>query len=168
MDRDKNKTVAFSGYRPEKFNFNLKNNEPQFEALLCNLRAKISRAAQAGNTDFLCGLEAGFALVGAEVFMSLQAQGGDFGKIRLSAVLPFEDHPVPEDWQDARRLAIEKASEVIILEKTFKKGVYSKLNRYLVDNSGQLICYFEGKPGGTANTVRYAEKQGLKIINLPG
>ena len=39
-------------------------------------------------------------------------------------------------------------------------------NRYLVDHGCVCVCYLTGDSGGTAYTVRYAEKQGLEIINI--
>ena len=41
-----------------------------------------------------------------------------------------------------------------------------KRNRYMVDSSGICICYWIRDKGGTAYTVRYAEKKSLKIINI--
>ena len=41
-----------------------------------------------------------------------------------------------------------------------------KRNRYMVDNSGLCVCYWIRDKGGTAYTVHYAEKEGLKIINI--
>ena len=36
----------------------------------------------------------------------------------------------------------------------------------MVGASSLLVCYFDGQPGGTAQTVRLAEHDGLEIINL--
>lgn len=41
-----------------------------------------------------------------------------------------------------------------------------KRNRHLVDNSSVCICYQTKETGGTAYTVEYARKHGLRIINL--
>ena len=42
-------------------------------------------------------------------------------------------------------------------------------NRYMVDHSDICNCYYctDGK-GGTAYTVRYAEKKEIPIVNLAG
>ena len=39
-------------------------------------------------------------------------------------------------------------------------------NRHLVDHSGTCICYLTRSTGGTAYTVDYARKKGLRIINV--
>ena len=41
-----------------------------------------------------------------------------------------------------------------------------KRNRYMVDNSDIVIAVWDGTPGGTENTVRYAEKLGRKILSF--
>lgn len=44
-------------------------------------------------------------------------------------------------------------------------GYMHKRNRYLVDNSSVCVCYLTEDTGGTAYTVNYAIKSGLKVIN---
>ena len=44
-------------------------------------------------------------------------------------------------------------------------AAYQMRNEYMVDNSERVITYFDGKNGGTANTIRYALKKGKKIVN---
>ena len=36
----------------------------------------------------------------------------------------------------------------------------------MVDAASLLICFFDGQPGGTAQTVRMARQRGLRIVNL--
>ena len=45
-------------------------------------------------------------------------------------------------------------------------GCFSVRNRFMVDSSSLLICYFDGQAGGTAQTVHYAQDSGLHIVNL--
>ena len=37
-------------------------------------------------------------------------------------------------------------------------------NRYMVDRSSLLLACFDGRPGGTMNTILYAERSGLKTV----
>ncbi|MCL2883887.1 MAG: hypothetical protein FWF49_00185 [Oscillospiraceae bacterium] len=39
-------------------------------------------------------------------------------------------------------------------------------NRALVDHSDVCVCFLNKSTGGTAYTVKYAQKKGLSIINL--
>ena len=37
-------------------------------------------------------------------------------------------------------------------------------NNYMVDNSSKIIALFNGLPGGTKKTIKYAKQQGLDIV----
>ncbi|MEE0975064.1 MAG: hypothetical protein UH853_05060, partial [Muribaculaceae bacterium] len=51
--------------------------------------------------------------------------------------------------------------------KTHPKAAITKRNQWMVDNADLLIAYVEeGRKGGALTTLKYAEKQGIKIINL--
>lgn len=50
--------------------------------------------------------------------------------------------------------------------KKYCKQAFHIRNRYMVDHSSRLICYYDGQLGGTDYTVNYARKKGLDIINL--
>ena len=41
-----------------------------------------------------------------------------------------------------------------------------KRNMYMVDSASLCVAYFNGKPGGTLNTVKYAKKCGVPVLNL--
>ena len=41
-----------------------------------------------------------------------------------------------------------------------------KSNQYMVDKSDFLICYINRGWGGAAQTVDYADKKGIKVINI--
>ena len=40
-------------------------------------------------------------------------------------------------------------------------------NRYMVDRSSVLVACYDGKPGGTWNTIRYAMDKDVEVIQLP-
>ena len=58
------------------------------------------------------------------------------------------------------------ADEVIYTSEENKKGCMHKRNRYLVDNSSLCICYITRKSGGTAYTVKYAQNNGMTVVNV--
>ena len=54
-----------------------------------------------------------------------------------------------------------------ISSKTHPKAAITKRNEWMIDNSDMLIAYVEkDRNGGALKTLKYAEKAGLKIINL--
>ena len=92
----------------------------------------------------------------------------DKGEIRLIAALPFKNQA--EKWSKKDKEIYEEilsyCDEIIFLSENYNKGCYHIRNRYMVDNSDKLICYFDGSSGGTKYTVEYAEEKGLEIENL--
>ena len=70
-----------------------------------------------------------------------------------------------EDVAEYERIKAQ-ADKVVYTSQQYTPGCWHKRNRHLVDNSGVCVCYLTREKGGTAYTVRYAEKQGLEIINI--
>lgn len=75
-------------------------------------------------------------------------------------VLPYhvKDEKYYEEFYDEVILPLE--------EKTHFKAALTKRNEWLVDNSDLLIAYVENSMGGAYNTLKYAEKKGVRIINI--
>ena len=51
-------------------------------------------------------------------------------------------------------------------EKLHPKSAITKRNRWMVENCDLLICFVERDNGGAYKAMRYAEKLGIKTINL--
>ena len=47
-----------------------------------------------------------------------------------------------------------------------RSSSYYDRNKKMVDSSARVITYFDGKMGGTARTIAYAQKNKLDILNL--
>lgn len=80
--------------------------------------------------------------------------------------MPFRTYD--PDAVQALEAALDRAVEYAVSQgyHTFFSGCFSVRNRFMVDSSSLLICYFDGQAGGTAQTVHYAQSSGLHIINL--
>jgi len=155
---DREKAVCFTGHRK------LKN----IEILEINLKETIKKFINDGYNTFLAGGALGFDELAAKTVIFFKDK---YPQIRLILVLPFEKpYKHERNWQesDIQRYndLKEKADEVIILNKEYKRGCYYQRNQYLVDNASVCISYKTRKNGGTAYTVDYADKQGTKVVNL--
>ncbi len=53
-----------------------------------------------------------------------------------------------------------------ILDKTPKKYAIIKRNKFMIDKSQFLICYVNNSFTNAYDFLEYAERKGLKIINL--
>ncbi len=155
---------CFSGYRAEKMPFPA--NDPHMEALLSALDLAIADAAAQGYTGFFSGMSTGFDLWAAEAVLRAR----DTLPVQLFCAIPFDRQAdrYPLDWKRRFNHCLLAADRVFALSRRYYAGCYAARNRFMVDASSLLICYFDGKPGGTAQTVRMAEQSGLRIINLAG
>ena len=52
------------------------------------------------------------------------------------------------------------------MQSEYSKASFHIRNAYMVDNSTRVIAAYNGTSGGTRNTVEYARKKGLEIINI--
>ena len=162
MQTGRDTTCCFSGYRVEKMPF--ATNDPRVDALTAALDRAIADAAAQGYTGFFSGMSTGFDLWAAEAVLRAR----ETLPIQLFCAIPFDhqaDH-YPSEWKRRFNHCLLAADRVFALSRNYHAGCYAARNRFMVDASTLLICYFDGKPGGTAQTVRMAKQSGLRIVNL--
>lgn len=136
------------------------------EELFYRLTKTVEQLAGEGIRYFGVGGALGFDELAARVVLSLQ---GQHPQLRLILVLPCPDWDDRWPEEDRRRYArlCEQANKVIVVSDQYEPGCMQRRNRYLVDNSCTCVCFCRSDTGGTAYTLSYAQKQGLRIIRLP-
>lgn len=130
------------------------------------LRREIIRLSDRGINIFLAGGALGFDTLAAQTVLELR--GEELPQIGLVLVLPClgQERLWNERDQQLYHELIRQANETIYTGDVYSRECMFVRNRYLVDHSSHCICYLTNDRGGTAYTVRYAEKQGLQICNL--
>jgi len=170
MTIEKNETVCFSGYRPDKFGFQLHESSEYYSMLLGYINLSIISSIEDGYTTFLCGMAQGFDILCGETVAGLKRIEPSFGHISLIAVLPYKNHGNGQlwngEWTKRHKDLITRADRVVNLSEKYYQGCFHERNRYMVDNASRLICFWDGKAGGTAHTRGYAVKQGVEVINI--
>ena len=158
-------SCCFTGYRPEKFGFPFSTEDKRYCTLVRRLYTGIADMLEKGCTVFYTGMAMGFDLLAAEHVLTLRLARKD---IKLIAVVPFigQEKGWSEEWQNRYREVLAECDEVITLSDEYSKWVYSNRNRYMVDRSRYVLTYFDGKEGGTKNTLSYAVKNGREILNI--
>lgn len=162
MQTDRDTTCCFSGYRVEKMPFAA--NDPRVDALIVALDRAIADAAAQGYTVFFSGMSTGFDLWAAEAVLRAR----ETLPVQLFCAIPFDRQAdrYPSEWKRRFNHCLLAADRVFALSRDYYAGCYAARNRFMVDASSLLICYFDGKPGGTAQTIRMAKQSGLRIVNL--
>lgn len=162
MSTDRAVTCCFSGYRVEKMPFAA--NDPRIDTLNAALDRTIADASALGYAVFFSGMSTGFDLWAAEAVLRAR----NTLPVQLFCAIPFDrqaDRYSPA-WKRRFNHCLLAADRVFALSRDYYTGCYAARNRFMVDASSLLICYFDGKPGGTAQTVRMASQNGLQIVNL--
>lgn len=159
------KTCCFSGYRPHKFGFEFKNNNPAYAKLESDLMNAILKSIEEGYTTFLCGGAMGFDLLGGETVLLLKEKHPD---IKLISVIAFngQEKTFPNEWKERYNNVLKKSDYVHKVCKKYTKGCYHMRNYEMIYSSTRVITYFNGRIGGTANTISIAQREGLDVLNI--
>lgn len=163
----KEKTVCFTGHRPEKLPGFEAINNPELKIIKSMLYYQIFSAAEEGFEFFITGGARGVDIWAAEYVIEMKRK---FPNIKLICAKPFEAHVESFKGEDlwCYLNVIDKADEVIDVSKEYSKQCYRLRNEFMVDNSSRLIAVLGDMKSGTGQTVNYARKQGIevKLINV--
>lgn len=151
------KTVCFTGHR--------KIPLEKIKDISQRLKDTLIQLIKSGYLNFYAGGALGFDTIAAQTVLKLKQQ---HPQINLILVLPCLSQA--KTWADSDKKVYEhikeEADKIVYTSQEYTRGCMHKRNRYLVDNSCVCICYLTEDTGGTAYTVNYAQKKGLKIINI--
>lgn len=150
------KRCCFTGHRPEK----LGCDEAEAVKLL---GGAISDAYAAGYRTFISGMARGVDIWAAELVLK---ERRTHPGIHLICALPHPDFETRwrAEWQRRYRDVLVAADLVKTICPSFSMSAYQKRNEWMVDHSSRIIAFYNGAPGGTANTISYAQKRGVEII----
>ena len=151
-------SCCFIGHRPEKLNMS------EFEVKKL-LEKAIDASIDDGFTTFISGGARGVDLWAAEIVIEKRKDNPD---IKLIMAIP---HPEFEKrWNPDDRLlydyAIKNADLVKLINDHYFKGCYQIRNIWMVDRSSRVIAAYNGSAGGTRNTIEYATRKGVDIVNI--
>lgn len=152
----KNSTCCFTGHR---------NLDVPIDILETRLRNIITDLVNKNVIYYGAGGALGFDTLAALTVITLRRE---YPQIKLILVLPCKDQTRGWESNDIHvyNYILEQADKVVYTSEAYYPGCMHKRNRHLVDNSAYCICFKNKASGGTAYTVDYAQKSGLKICNL--
>ncbi len=90
--------------------------------------------------------------------------------VPLIAAIPFggQEYLWPAEAQERYRTLLRKAATVrLVCEGGYAAWKMQRRNEYLVTSSNLVVALWDGSDGGTANCLRYAEKSGRKMLEMP-
>ena len=129
------------------------------------LEKAIDEAIEGGYITFITGMAMGTDIWAAEIVLQKKKTNKD---LHLICALP---HPGFE----SRRSSIEKLRFNKIIKKAdivkevnshYFTECYQVRNEWMVDRSNLVIAVFNGQKSGTKNTVDYAKRKGVNVVNV--
>jgi len=160
------RACAFTGHRAAKLPWRYNEADPR----CAELKQRIYDVAEAlytayGVRKFLCGMAEGCDIYFCEAVLALKELHPD---IVLEAAIPFAGQA--DQWPEQQRIRwarlIEQCDEKTVLRQEYSHGCMMERNRYMVDNAQILVACYDGKSGGTLNTLRYAIQKEREILQI--
>jgi len=158
------KTCCFTGHRWARLEkaANISQDELRWRT------ADAVRAAYAdGYRSFVTGLAQGFDLIAAEIVIAMKRR--ELTDIKVIGIAPYlsHEHAWSGFWRERCRWVCDNLDDRCVMHPSYFRGCELERDRAMVDASTLVIAAYDGgSSGGTAYTVRYAEKKGIKIVNL--
>lgn len=155
------RAVCFTGHRPEKFPFDVANTL-YFNMFRSVLYMHILEAVNDGCDTFYCGMQRGVDVWAGREVLSLKKTYPD---LRLICVSPYEREILSRrgsDYDDYVELR-DNCDEFITLHREYRQGCFFERNRYMVDRSGYILGAVADEKSGTAQTLAYAKRRGLRV-----
>lgn len=157
-------SCAFSGHRPSKFPWKYDETDSRCVALKAVLEDQIAALVNAGFTQFLSGMAEATDTWCALSVLSLREKNS---AIKLHCILPCKEQA--DKWsassRDLYHSILERADSIVYVSRSYYKNCMLDRNRFLVDHAAALLAVYNGeRRGGTAATIRYAQKMGREII----
>jgi uncharacterized phage-like protein YoqJ len=158
------KTCCFSGHRSDKFDLDYSYLGHIMQSLLAKA---ILAAINDGFVHFYTGMARGFDIIAAENLIK-QRYILENAEVQLHCIIPYQgqERKWPATWQKRHDAVLKASDSIVILNEKFATGVYYERNAYMVKHSQMLLCYFNGKDGGTAHTFKLAQENNIEIINI--
>ena len=154
---------AFTGHRAWKLPWGSDEEDPRCQAVKTILAQRLEQAFSMGCRTFLCGMALGCDLYFAQAVLDLREKYPD---LILESAIPCPTQS--QGWSAADRARYEAILDQCDLETVvqqhYDRGCMMRRNRYMVDHAQRIIAGYDGSPGGTGSTVRYARSRGLTVL----
>lgn len=158
-----NKVCCFTGHRPQSLPWRFNEQDERCIKMKNKLNEEIIKAIKNGYTTFISGMALGFDMICAEIILQLKKEYPD---IKLIGAIPCKTQDKLWNEKDKQRYKniLSKLDGVrCIYDDYIGPKCMLERNQYMINNSSLVIALFNGKNGGTKNTLDYVKKSGIKI-----
>lgn len=159
-------TCCFTGHRESKLPWRSYESDDRCLRLKQRIYDVVEAVYADGIRHFICGMANGCDLYFLEAVLLFRRDHPD---VTIEAAIPYAGQA--EHWREelrARYFALlEQCDCKTVVQQAYSGGCMMRRNRYMVDQSRVLIAAYNGEPGGTMNTMLYAMRRGLNVIEIP-
>lgn len=148
-------TCCFTGHR-------ILGKSYRFERLYKTVEKLIE---ERGVDTFICGGAIGFDTQAAIAVIAAKNNGYN---VKLHIYTPCNNQSERWNSRDKKiyQEILSRADYIDMVDRPYYEGCMKDRNYRMVDNSAFCLCYYNGRPSGTGQTVSYAKKCGLEIGNI--
>ena len=152
------KRCCFTGHRPEKLDL------PERKVKIL-LEEEIKKAIEDGFLTFITGMARGIDMWAGEIVLSLRKKNPE---IHLICTPPYAGFETRWDLSEQRlyNKILDKADYTKFICEHYSRSCFQIRNCYMVDHSKRVIAAYNGTSGGTKNTIDYATRKGVEVINI--
>ncbi len=157
------KKCCFTGHRCQKLPWGFNEKDIRYYKTKKDVREKIETLIGKGYTYFLNGMAIGFDMMAAEIVLEMKLK---HPKVFLECVLPCKNQEIRWNiYQQSRyREILSKADKTTCLSEKYTDRCMLDRNEYMVNNSDCVIALYNGKGGGTLQTINYAKKLDKEVF----
>ncbi|MBO5742812.1 MAG: DUF1273 family protein, partial [Clostridia bacterium] len=122
-------------------------------------------AIAAGYVTFISGMAEGTDIWAAEIVLEKKKRNKN---IHLICALPHPNFESRRSMSERNRYdkIIKNADLVKEINNHYFLGCYQLRNKWMVDRCNLVIVVFGGHKGGTKNTIDYAKRMGVEVVNV--
>lgn len=160
----KENTCCFTGHRSSALSWKYEEGGFKFSFFKRKLKKSIKQAIADDYIHFISGMALGVDMIVANLVLELKTKYPD---IPLECAIPCLNQATKQiDSSILRYQNIQQEADkvTIVSDSLYYNGCMPKRNKYMVDHSSRIIAVFNGKQGGTAQTIRMAENAGLSVV----
>lgn len=151
---------CFTGHRPEKLF--LVDKE-----IIRELEREIELAIENDFTTFITCMARGVDIWAAEIVLKLLKKNKELHLICASPYEGFETR-WSRDWQNRYKKVMKKADLVKYISDKYTPSCFRIRNEWMVNHSNRVISVYNGKVGGTRNTINYAKAKYVPVFIIEG
>lgn len=101
----------------------------------------------------------------AEIVLKYRDAGAP---IKMICASPFEGFETSwkAEWQNRYKAIMKKADLRRFICEKYSKACFQIRNEWMVNHSSRVIAVYNGEAGGTRNTIVYANKNKVEVLNV--